>query len=481
MSAPFAGKAFVISQPDGSELRVLGWGDQYRVRMETPDGAPVTRNSATGFYEVGATEAATRDTRASAESVAGQHGRDDHKGILDPSSTRWQQRRKSAAAARAGAALGGLAPPQHRTVGKYVGLCLLVQFPDVPGTIAPAEVEALCNRAGYSGFGNNGSVRDYFLDNSAKKLDYSNLVLPWYTAPHPRAYYTDPDQTYPVRAQELIEGALRHHVAAAVDFGPLSADAQEYVFAINVFYAGQCVNAWGKGLWPHAYHLDVPLRLGEGRQAFDYQITDMGDELTLGTFCHENGHMICDFPDLYDYGNESQGVGAYCLMCAGANIDERNPTQIGAYLKYKAGWTDTIKRLTAGSYSADAGRNSFFLHSRDQSEYFIVENRQQSGRDAALPCAGLAIWHIDEAGNNNDEQHTPAAHYECSLVQADGRWDLEGPTGNYGDSDDLFAAVRFTEFGPATQPASHWWSGAESGLHLLDIGISSTPMSFRMS
>ena len=57
--------------------------------------------------------------------------------------------------------------------------------------------------------------------------------------------------------------------------------------------------------------------LGPGKLGRDYQITNIGTELTLGTFCHENGHMVCDYPDLYDYGYESSGVGAYCLMCAG--------------------------------------------------------------------------------------------------------------------------------------------------------------------
>ena len=48
--------------------------------------------------------------------------------------------------------------------------------------------------------------------------------------------------------------------------------------------------------------------------AYRYQMTDMRDALLLRTFCHENGHMICDFPDLYDYGYESKGTGRYCLM-----------------------------------------------------------------------------------------------------------------------------------------------------------------------
>jgi hypothetical protein len=34
-------------------------------------------------------------------------------------------------------------------------------------------------------------------------------------------------------------------------------------------------------------------------------------------------------------------------------------------------------------------------------EYFLVENRFQTGFDAALPGSGLAIWHIDEHREGN--------------------------------------------------------------------------------
>ncbi len=35
--------------------------------------------------------------------------------------------------------------------------------------------------------------------------------------------------------------------------------------------------------------------------------------LRLRTFCHESGHMLMGWPDLYDYEYDSKGSGAYCL------------------------------------------------------------------------------------------------------------------------------------------------------------------------
>lgn len=215
------------------------------------------------------------------------------------------------------------------------------------------------------------------------------------------------------------------------------------------------------------------------RWAFDYQITDMGNELSLATFCHENGHMICDYPDLYDYGYQSKGIGSYCLMCYGGP-DEKNPTQICAYLKSKSGWAKTITPISElGEMEAQisADENEFFIYPKNLTEYFIIENRNQVGRDQSLPTSCLAIWHVDELGSNNYEQMTEAYHYECSFEQADGRYDLESGV-NSGDQEDLFHADINTRFGDSTTPSSKWWDGISSGLEIFEISKVGRTMSF---
>lgn len=483
MSQPFFGEEFEFTQPDGSKLRVRGWGDQQQAVFETLDGRPVRRDPQTGYYNVvTGPEPPTRGPAGADVPPAyrlptrtrsnGQPPRAGSEPGLPPAGTRWQQRRAERRLAMSAALTRGplAAPPARQTVGTFVGLCLLVDFPDVPGTISRDEVEAFCNQPGYSGFGNRGSVSEYFRDVSGGRLTYTNLVAPYYTAQRGRDYYTDESVDQPLRAVELIKEALDHLVASGLDLSTLSTDSRGFVYALNVFYAGARVNNWAQGLWPHAYHLLTNYRLRPDAVAHDYQITNMGQELTLGTFCHENGHMLCDFPDLYDYGGESAGVGAYCLMCAGGNISPKNPVHVGAYLKHAAGWASDVATLAPGStVTLGAGTNEFGLLRRSATEYFIVENRQQSGRDIALPDAGLAIWHVDEMGDNSDEQMSPAQHYECTLVQADGKSHLERNV-NLGDGSDLFHAGHRDRFGPSTNPPSHWWDGTESALELFDIG-----------
>src|SRR5680860_1457389 len=148
-------------------------------------------------------------------------------------------------------------------------------------------------RQGYTGFGNNGSVRDYFFDNSRGRLTYTNVVTQYYTAAHNRSYYTDPSVAYGSRARELITEASNHFKAQGFNFGQLTADSGGFIYALNVFYAGPRVNNWSEGLWPHQWALSTPYDVGGGKKFSDYQITNMGSSLTLRTFCHENGHMIC--------------------------------------------------------------------------------------------------------------------------------------------------------------------------------------------
>jgi M6 family metalloprotease-like protein len=499
MSFPFYGEEFTFTQPDGSQIKVRGWGDQHHAVFESADGFTLVKDPVSGFYHYAAvssdgTELEATGIRAGVldpktlglpESV--RINRDAVKAKAEMSAnlprtkSRWEVRREQLKMAmRDAAAAPGIAPapPQRQTVGDYVGLCLLVQFPDVPGTISRDEVEAFCNQEGYTGFGNNGSVYDYFYDNSGGRLRYKSVVAPYYTAKQPRGYYTNPQIPQPRRAWELIKEALDYWRAQGFDFSDLTSDDEDFVYALNVFYAGTRVNNWSEGLWPHSYHLMTPYELTPGKLANDYQITDMGSQLTLGTFCHENGHMICDFPDLYDYGYESRGVGAFCLMCAGGNANKRNPTQVSAYLKYRAGWAKSVTHITADLQAEiKAGENEFFIYEKSNREYFIIENRHKTGRDKALPGSGLAVWHVDELGSNNNEHRTLASHYECSLVQADGKFQLESGS-NDGDPDDLFRQGGNVRFADSSQPDSKWWDGSASNLEIHSIGQEGEVMTF---
>jgi len=502
MAVRFDGQVFTFTQPDGTTIQLRGWGDQYYAVFETLEGYTVTKNPATGYWEVarlapdgnalepaptagarleGARAGVPKGLRVRRESAMAAA----RESALRASGRRCEQRRRERReqqrAIRAMAAAGGpmLAPPQRQTVGTFVGLCLLIDFSDAPATISREEVDRFCNQTGYNGFGNHGSVSDFFLENSLGRCRYTNIVVPYYRALHPKTYYTDRTIPQPRRAYELMNEAIAFHKAQGFDFSPLTVDSQGFVYAMNVYYAGPVTNNWAEGLWPHSHHLGTAVQLRSGMKAYDYQFTAMGAELGLGTFCHENGHMLCDYPDLYDYGYESSGVGGYCLMCAGNNVSERNPIPISAYLKRLSGWAGNVTTITHGAtITLEAGTNDFAIYSRGGREYFLIENRRRTGRDASLPDEGLAIWHVDEEGDNSHEQMTSGSHYELSLEQADGLFQLERQRNQIGDAGDLFAGP-LARFGDSTLPDSKWWNGTSSNLRIEEVSAADQSITFK--
>src|SRR5262249_52756742 len=52
MAIRFSDKIFTFTQPDGSQIQLRGSGDQYYAVFETLDGFTVTKNPATGYWEV---------------------------------------------------------------------------------------------------------------------------------------------------------------------------------------------------------------------------------------------------------------------------------------------------------------------------------------------------------------------------------------------------------------------------------------------
>lgn len=168
------------------------------------------------------------------------------------------------------------------------------------------------NGANYTGNGNVSSVNGWFKKMSGGKLDYSCKVYGYYRAKNPISYYDNTYDQYGSKAQELIREALAYMQSNGFDFSQLT-EINGGV-PLNVQYAGSAKSGWAKGLWAHQSSI-YGGNYG-GKTFGNYQITDMGSGLVLGTFVHENGHMLLGLPDLYPYtsGTPDQWVRNYCTM-----------------------------------------------------------------------------------------------------------------------------------------------------------------------
>jgi M6 family metalloprotease-like protein len=522
-SAPFD-RVWNVKQPDGTVIQIHGWGDDFSAIREVGNYTIVLgQDNKTFMY-------ATRNSDGELVSSGLVVGRDNPASLNLPqhiraddaivsaerkerfatwdqktgNSTRWNARKtlttKLLNASLSAAPTGiSFAPPQTTTVGNKVGLCLLVDFPDSPAVISQAAIDAFCNGDNYTGYGNNGSVKEYFEDVSNHRLRYTNIVTVYLRMPHPKTYYNDMTIPFGVRAEELVTTALNQLKALSnypTEIWPLIQTltvSAGKVVACNIYYAGTRDVDWAEGLWPHSGGLGAAQTLGPGVSVQPYQMTDIGYALTLGTFCHENGHMLCDYPDIYDYNYDSSGgAGRFCLMNSGGNGG--NPTQPCGYLRMHSGWLDVIdlETIPDSVLTLTTTNSTIFKYTKPAAttEYYLFENRQQSGRDANIPGSGIEIWHCDELGNRDDQRYaynTLHQNREVQLMQADNQWHLNkgGIAGNSGEQVDLYylgnLSVGYSnEFADDTAPSSRWWDGSFSELFMGSFSVPGEIMTMSM-
>jgi M6 family metalloprotease-like protein len=486
MSAIF-GEILTFGQENGPEIALRVFGDEHYARYENLDGYSAIYDDQLGLFcyaRLAAGSFRSTGTPLSARPPAGlvRHLQETQETIAARAQARKMRRAAMTGGLREEAAIRTIGPNQGLLEGRVLsagnvkGLTILVNFQDLASTVSRADVEELLNGVNYTKNGNICSAREYFERMSTGKLNYTNVVVGPFTLSRNREFYIN---------NLLVEEALQLAVAAGLDLKQFDSRNENIVDALNIMYAGQ--TQYRGELWPHNWHID--LQFGQMRTDL-YLLTSLGRtpaDLTIGTFCHENGHLLCRFPDMYDYGErdgdsiKSAGIGSYCLMGSGNHNDNgRSPSPVCAYLRDLAGWCDNeidlseIKKhkATQGDYNTVMK----FRTSKPQ-EYFLVENRSRMNFDRGLPASGLAVYHCDIKGSNELQQGTADKHYQCALLQADGRRDLELDA-NRGDGADLFGALQGVVLSSTSTPNTREWDGRESGLVISDISPPDAEISF---
>jgi len=486
MSAIF-GEILTLGQQTGGDVELKVFGDEHYARYENLDGYTAVYDQDLGRYCYARLAAdAFRSTgipitQAPPAGVV-RHLQEAPNVIKAKSESRRIRRTAMAGGVVEAAIVRTLGPNQGLLEGRVLsqgvvkGLTFLVNFQDVTSTVTKADVDEMLNGANYTRNGNICSAREYFQRVSTGKLDYTNVVVGPYKLSRNRQFYVN---------TLLVEEALNLAVADGLNLKQFDSRNENVVDALNILYAGQ--TQYTGELWPHNYSIDI--RVGPMRTGL-YLLTSLGRtaaDLSIGTFCHENGHLLCRFPDMYDYGERdgdslaSSGIGSYCLMGSGNHLDfGRSPSPVCAYLRDLAGWCDNeVDIRTAGAFQAKHGDYNTVLKYRSSkpNEYFLVENRSKMDLDRGAVGSGLAVYHCDILGSNELQQGTAAQHYQCALLQADGHRDLERNI-NQGDGADLFGEVHGIALSAESSPHSREWDGRESGLVIADISAPGATISF---
>jgi immune inhibitor A len=355
-------------------------------------------------------------------------------------------------------------------------LVLLVDFSDNRGTKPASHYEKLLFDAA-----NPNSMASFYRELSYGELTVTGKVVPWIRAPRPYSHYTagaSGTGAYPRNTPGLLEEVIKKWARISGNsFKPFDANRDGYLDGLFLIHAGpgaetlSSPQARRDAIWSHKWTLNAPYKKN-GIRAYAYFTAP--EDGKLGVFSHEFGHFL-GLPDLYDTSYRSHGIGEWCLMAGGSwGGGGSKPTRMSAWCLERLGWVKPRKLTAARKLTLDTLESSktqccrIEAGSAARNEYFLLENRQKTRRDAALPGHGLAVWHIDDTQSSNDN---PLA-YKVALVQADGRRDLE-LLRNSGDPADLFPgskSVTSASGSSATHPHLRANSGAATSVSLTAIG-----------
>ena len=450
-------KPITIKQPDGTTLVIRVHGDENFHYITTTDGFLIQRDK-DGYFKYVQTDATqgTRRLTARRATNADKRTADDNNFV-----STLRPIRREADAEWLKSLRGDIRPMtvdqtlpanvRSRKVNAQTGeakeseyLVVLVKYADGEFHFTDSDFEAWLNEKGYSKNGGTGSVKDYYRDNSMGQFVPNFTVLGPYTLDHERTYYaadfggTGNDVNPQALVIEAAQKAKADH--PEIDFSKFDNDGDGYMDNINVIIGGysQASSGDDKDMWPHSYRLktddeDLSIEI-DGIRVNNYSVSA---ELVgasgvamdgIGTFTHEFGHIL-GLKDMYDTDDYDGGIGidpgAYSLYASGSyNNNSRTPAALMTFERIQMGWLDksqlikldkpadvTLPLMTTNTAAYVDARPG--LAEGDGYEWYVFENRQQTGWDSYIPYHGLLIYHLD---------------YTKSMVSK--YWSVNGPNNN---------------------------------------------------
>jgi M6 family metalloprotease-like protein len=396
-------------------------------------------------------------------------------------------------------------------------LVILIDFPDHVGTQNQAHYQTLL-------FGGvQGSLDHYYTEVSYGQLTVTGTVAGqgWYRSANNLVWW-GADGTYHDDANTDRFELAREAVVAAdadVDFKAFDTNDNDVIdpgeLSLCIVHAGDGQESSGVStdLWSHRWyifgagytspHTGAALAdtIVDGCRISRHSTDDVGgyfmqaENSPMGTFAHEFGHDL-GLIDLYDTDSTvdyGQVVGDWSLMDTGSWLDSGNtPSHLDPYSKIRLEWlspTVVSSYLVVSIDQAEAttGNRLYRLNIPGTQQYFLVENRRQTGYDAHLPESGILIWHIDEGMPNNNDGPPTNSYYRVALEQPGGTgndpYGHAPGTPNYRGALDTAAYSNNdaqTTFDSTTTPNSDSNEGTETLISISNVGTegASTSVTF---
>ena len=329
----------------------------------------------------------------------------------------------------------------------YRQLVVLVSFSDTDFQMErPRETyDSIFNVAGYNQRFGPGCVADYFRDQSNGMFNLKFDVFGPYKVESKAQPYDEPDANTRNYGKNSLSEAMQMMITENqnLDFSPYDWNDIGKINQVIFVFAGCAGNA-GVGtyghIWPNTSSFST-VTTPDGKRISDY--TCSGELWTssylyscgIGTICHEYTHSL-GLPDIYPTANN---VG-FSVCDEWDLMDGGNFTNFGwcppnytPMEKMLLGWldfTDLTEPVTITGLKPSAAGGKVYRIKHSESEWLLLENRQNQGWDKGAPGRGLVIYHVnyDKSvwGGNTVNNNQNRRRFE--LVNADNRdydaWDL---------------------------------------------------------
>lgn len=342
-----------------------------------------------------------------------------------------------------------------------------------------------------------GSVRDYFLaqSNGQFELDF-DVVGPVTMSKNYGYYGNDGAYQKDEKVYEMIKEAC-DGIQDKVNLKDYDWDGDGEADQVFFLYAGlgQASSNNASTIWPHESELRYwpcgVLSYSTGKIntyacANELQPETQGSSryisAGIGTICHEFSHCL-GFADMYDTtGGGGYGMSVFDVMDQGSyNGNGFVPCNYTAFERIYAGWVEPIELIDPATVKdmksvSDYGRPFIMYNYKNTNEYFLLENRQNTGWDKGLYGSnGLLIVHVNYVPSrwaNNSVNSSSEKMQCCTVVNADGsrdntQYSLQGDLYPY----EVKGVTMNDEFTDESEPAAKLYTKNSDNSYALGIPI----------
>lgn len=347
-----------------------------------------------------------------------------------------------------------------------------------------------------------GSVRDYFLaqSNGQFELDF-DVVGPVTMSKNYGYYGNDGAYQKDEKVYEMIKEAS-DAIQDQVNLKDYDWDGDGEADQVFFLYAGlgQASGGSYSTIWPHESQLlywpcgvlSYPTgKINTYACANELQPETQGSSryisAGIGTICHEFSHCL-GFADMYDTsGGGAYGMAVFDVMDQGSyNGNGFVPCNYTAFERIYAGWVEPIELDAPATVKdmksvSDYGRPFIMYNYKNTNEYFLLENRQNTGWDKGLYGSnGLLIVHVNYVPsrwiNNTVNVITGTGNNRiqcCTVVNADGSRDMSDFYSLQGDlyPYEVKGVTMNDEFTDDSEPAAKLYNKNSDNSYYLGIPI----------